>query len=178
MFVFGHLGIGHKLASPWVGKSRRAALSHRWVLFGTLFPDLLDKAIYYIYSWSTHRRGAELGLISGTRTFGHTAVFLLGLSIIAFLKRSKLLVALSVGIATHLVLDNWADYIHNYSTIEALLFPFLGFRFPIIPFENVGDHLHSFLSPFFFATEGAGIFLLCWDYWRYRVGFVRLKHPN
>ena len=65
MFVFGHLGIGYKLASPW---SRR--LSKRLILLGTVLPDLIDKPVYYGLSWWTGKSGAALGLIDRARQVG------------------------------------------------------------------------------------------------------------
>ncbi|MBI5201898.1 MAG: metal-dependent hydrolase, partial [Elusimicrobia bacterium] len=41
MIFFGHLGLGDALAAPV-----RRGLPRRWVLLGTVLPDLLDKPLY------------------------------------------------------------------------------------------------------------------------------------
>jgi hypothetical protein len=82
MMIFGHLGIGLRLARPF-------SVPPGWLLLGTLLPDLLDKTTYYGLSVALGARGADLGLISGTRTFGHTAAFLLLLALVGAGSRSK-----------------------------------------------------------------------------------------
>src|SRR4051812_43545813 len=104
MFVFGHLGIGSKLATPWA-----QGLPRRWLLVGTLLPDLIDKPLYYGLSFATGKSGTDLGLISGTRTFGHTALFLVLLALGSIIRRSRILAALALGTATHLLIDNFGD---------------------------------------------------------------------
>ncbi len=74
MFVLGHLGIG-----SWVAARRVRAEQLAWLLFGTLLADLVDKPLYYALVLATGRRGAELGLVTGTRTFGHTLLLVVAL---------------------------------------------------------------------------------------------------
>ena len=103
MFVFGHVGIGSWLARPL---ARPGEL--RWLVLGTLLPDLLDKPLYYGLVLATSRRAADLGLISGTRTFGHTLLAAL-LVLLAVRGRRGAMVAL--GMATHLLLDLGGDLV-------------------------------------------------------------------
>ena len=166
MFIFGHLGIGNKLVSPWSEDLPKA-----WIFVGALLPDLIDKPLYYGLSFLSGRSGAELGLISGTRTFGHTAIFLLVLTGIGIFRRSRLLAALCLGVASHLLLDNLGDHFMGLvdteaSTVVALLFPFLGYRFPVYPFTGTGDHLASVLHPYVLIGEIVGLLLLGWEYWK------------
>ncbi len=78
MFVLGHLGIGKRLAAhPYRRFSR---VDKRAFFVGALLPDLIDKPLYYGWSWLTGKHGAEAGLISGTHLFGHTGLFLLALA--------------------------------------------------------------------------------------------------
>lgn len=168
MFVFGHMGIGSQLVRPL-----RKGLPFRWLLLGTLLPDIIDKPTYYVLKLLTGKQGAELGLFSGTRLFGHTALFLLLLSAVAFARKSKILAAVALGIATHFALDLMGDYSLSSDRpdwtnggIVAVLFPFLGFRFPVTPFETVSEHLGTFLSPFFLWTEALGALLLSWEWWK------------
>jgi hypothetical protein len=161
MFFLGHLGIGSKLVSPW---SR--GLSRRAILLGTILPDLVDKPLYYSLSYLTGRHGAELGLISGTRTFAHTAIFLLALAAIAALKRSRLLAALALGIGTHLLIDNLVDTLsqHSGDGLSALLWPALG-GFPVFPFMSALEHASTVLNPVVLGGEIAGAAILFWDWW-------------
>lgn len=166
MFVLGHTGIGSRLASPWA-----RGLPYAWLLAGTLLPDLIDKPLYYGASWMTGRIGAELGLISGTRTVGHTALFLLLLTALAWTRRSRTLAALALGTATHLLLDNLSDRAlgaTESSALQALVFPLLGASFGAIPFGSPQAHLHSLLNPFTGLTEVLGGALLSWDAWKRR----------
>ncbi len=169
MWIFGHLGIGSKIAAPL---GRR--LPYRAILLGTILPDLVDKPLYYGLSLATGKYGAELGLISCTRTFGHTGIFVVGLTAIAWLKRSPLLAAIGLGVASHLVLDGFQDYwIHERMHIEgesslrlAALFPFYEARFGVQPFPTLFDHLKSVGRPLLLLTEGIGLAILGWDYWK------------
>ena len=81
MFLLGHLGIGRELVKPF-----SKGLPLAGIFLGTILPDLIDKPLYYSLAVITHKWGSELGLISGTRTFGHTAAFLLLLTFISFIK--------------------------------------------------------------------------------------------
>src|SRR5947209_6204662 len=108
MFLLGHLGIGKKVAQPF-----SKGLSTRIILLGTILPDLIDKPLYYSIAWATGKQAHELGLISGTRTFGHTALFLLFIVLLGAAKKSRFLAALSLGITTHLLLDGLLDHFSN-----------------------------------------------------------------
>jgi hypothetical protein len=165
MYLFGHLGIGLKLASPW-----RKGLSRRLILLGTILPDLIDKPLYYGLSWYTGKSGADLGIIAGTRSFGHTAVVLLAMTFTSFVFRIRSLAAVSIGVATHLLLDNLGDRFvsgHDF-TLRALLWPCLGWQFPAYPFSGMHQHVGRISEPYFLMTEIAGFLFLCWEYWKYR----------
>jgi len=171
MWIFGHLGIGSKLAQP-LGRK----LPYGWLLLGTLLPDLIDKPLYYGISWATGLKGESLGLISCTRTFGHTGIFLVLLLVAAWLRRSREWAALALGVATHLALDlaqdQWAissgSAVPPSSAFLALTFPFSGGRFGIMPFGNLGEHLKSVNHPDLLFTEAAGLLILLWDDWKSR----------
>ncbi|MEO5970743.1 MAG: metal-dependent hydrolase [Bdellovibrionia bacterium] len=171
MLVLGHLGIGKALVSPFI---RRLKL--RWIYLGTILPDLIDKPLYYCLSWVTGKQGLELGLISGSRTFGHTALFALLLSLGAFVKRSKLLAALSIGVASHLILDSFGDHFwaKEMSQNSSLLWPLNGLQMPITPFQNVFEHLGSKRHPGFLYAELIGALLLVREYFR-SPGFYKEK---
>jgi hypothetical protein len=162
VFVLGHLGIGAWLARPW---TRGGQL--RLVLLGALLPDLIDKPLYYGLSWATGLQGAALGLISSTRTFGHTALFALAV-LGALWSRGG--AAIALGMATHLVLDLGGDAVAllvpsappraGPPTLAAVLWPLLGLQFPVSPFKGVGEHLLAAGNAYNVAGEAVGALLL------------------
>lgn len=177
MWFLGHLGIGSKLAAPF---SRKLPLSA--VLVGTLLPDLIDKPLYYGSALVTGRHGLDIGLISCTRTFGHTALFLLALSAIAYARKSTLFAALTIGVATHLMLDGFQDYWFHTVMGEtgesslriAVLFPFLQSRFADMPYASLAEHLRSGDRPFTIVSELVGAAILGWDYWKRKWRFRQI----
>ncbi len=166
MFIFGHLGIGSKLVHPF---SR--GLSDKAVLLGTILPDLIDKPLYYGFSFFTRKQGAELGMISGTRTLGHTALFLVLLTSSAYIKKSRFLAALSLGVASHLLLDSSADYFlnkfYNYPIQSGLFWPLNHAKFPIIHYNGIQEHLSTWLNPVILIGEimGLGFLLTSFSTW-------------
>jgi hypothetical protein len=166
MFIFGHIGIGRKVASPW---SR--GLPFWPLVLGMLLPDLIDKTAFY----SLRFLGITDTIIDGTRTFGHTALFLLLILGISGLTKSKNLLAIALGMATHLLLDNVSDRLHDvfnpggpssHSAANALLWPLLGTRFAPFPFHSMGEHLGASLQPEILIAELIGLLLIGWDYWK------------
>jgi membrane-bound metal-dependent hydrolase YbcI (DUF457 family) len=151
-----------ELARAW-----RKNLPLRAVFFGCLLPDLIDKPLYYIPHWLTGKHGAELGLLSGTRTIGHSLLFLLLLLAAgAFPGKAgqrKLLRGVALGAATHLALDTLpelASGIDEHSSLIALLFPSLGWRFPLAYYRTASEHFLSHLGWYDLAGESLGLFLL------------------
>ncbi len=153
MLLLGHLGIGAKLVAPLT-----RGLPLKGVFFGTILPDLIDKPLYYGLSFLTGQTGHQVGLISGTRTFGHTALFLLSLTMIAIAKKSKLLAAIALGVASHLILDGVTDALHHTSS-SSLLWPLIP-QFPEIPFRNIEEHLAFWNRPVLVWGEIIGFLLL------------------
>jgi len=163
MLVLGHLGIGKALVNPIARKLQR-----RWLYLGTLLPDLIDKPLYYTLSWATGKHGLELGLISGTRTFAHTAIFAIAITVAALLKKSKVLAALSLGIATHLLLDSLADHLWDAGGVSSdisLFWPLKGIQMPIAQFTNILDHVKN-KQPTYLLAELLGAALLMNDYYQ------------
>lgn len=155
MFPLGHLGFGLQTAKPL-----RRGLPLKPLLLGTLLPDLLDKPLFYVFS-----------LTAGTRGFGHTMVFAGVLAAAGFKRRSKTLLALALGVATHLLFDLVGDFAEGGTgrrSFQTLLWPLLGWRFPFYTNFGLHDHLHHFWSPFILSTEIIGAGLLAWEAWRVR----------
>ena len=169
MFVLGHLGIGSKLVQPVMGGKGPAGLPRRWMLLGTLLPDLMDKPLYWGLVIFTHRQAPMLEWIRGTRAFGHTALFLLLLTLFAMLRRSKAAAALAIGVASHLLLDHISDhFVWNTGMAirySELVWPAFGWEFPSSPYKNLGAHAWHIFQPFLFGAELVGGSLLAWDYW-------------
>ena len=159
MFALGHLGIGKKIATrPYRVFS---PVEKRAFFAGALLPDLVDKPLFYVPFWLTHRRG---DFLSGTHLFAHTALFLTLLAVAARLTRSRPARALAIGVATHLVLD----CIGLSMDRGTLLWPLFGWRFPAYPFRSFGHHLSMILSPVTLAGELIGAAILLWDWGRTR----------
>jgi hypothetical protein len=159
MLPLGHLGIGAQFRRPFPRLPLKA------LLLGTLLPDLIDKPLYYVPAWITSRHGAELGWISGTRTISHSLLFLALLLAVSALPggRRRWWLALSLGVATHLLLDNVAEPFQElsvYSSRIALLFPLYGWRFPVAMHRSVGEHLAMHLHFLDLAGEAVGAVLL------------------
>jgi membrane-bound metal-dependent hydrolase YbcI (DUF457 family) len=161
MFVFGHLGIGLKTAQPF-----RRGLPLKPLLIGTILPDLIDKPLYYGLSWATGRHGYELGLISGTRTFGHTILFTATLAVVAAARRSRVFAALALGAATHLILDVVTDVFTRRAdfSLRVLFWPLLGWQFPGYAYSGLREHLSQYHEPFILYAEliGAAILFIEW----------------
>ncbi|HYV66628.1 MAG TPA: hypothetical protein VE964_10330 [Myxococcales bacterium] len=176
MFVLGHLGIG-----SWIAARRVRAEQLGWLLFGTLLPDLIDKPLYYALSLATGRHGRELGLISGTRTFGHT---LLLVAVLWILLPRRAGTPLALGMLTHLGLDELGDLLGavfpalrthtSPGTLHAILFPFLGLQFPGFPYRTALEHLASLTNLYVVCGEIAGGALLAWQW---RAGVLRRPSP-
>jgi hypothetical protein len=178
MYFLGHLGIGHRIARP-------LGLPVKWVLLGTVFPDLIDKPLYYALSFATGLKGAELGLISGSRTFAHMAVFMGVLSLGGVFARSDRLKGFAIGVATHCFLDHLPEYMggvfwYGFPTygpggfplpdwwsdrVAGVLFPFMGLRFTVNSFQSAAAHLFSsVIRPHMLIGEILGAVFLFQDF--------------
>lgn len=168
MFVLGHIGIGSRLGRLVPGI--RASRLPPWLILGTLLPDLVDKPLYYGLSMASETSGGDLGLITCTRTIGHSALFALLLCLtIAGVGRRAAGWALFAGMATHWLLDLGGDttgflLAHlglaarppGFSSIKALAFPFLGRRFAYMPYRTVKEHLLGLAQAYTLVGELVG----------------------
>ena len=179
MFPLAHVGIGTLIARPFAGsgiaRGGEAGLPFRWIALGTLLPDLIDKPIYYGLSLATGKRGLDLGLVCGTRTFGHTALLLVAAAALAWAFRRKWLAAIALGAATHVLLDHVGDAVagliggpgvpfEGFSwdsrRVTGLLWPFLQGGFQVFPFREASEHLLTFLQPHIVIGELLGAIIL------------------
>jgi hypothetical protein len=129
MWPLAHLGIGSAM-----GRVGSPKLPFHWLLLGTLLPDLIDKPFYF--GLGVYEHFSNGGWVPGKRGFAHTVFFLLLLTGIAVVRRSAPLIAVSVGTATHLVLDLVSKLFgphHLASDSLAVLFwPLMGWGFPTL----------------------------------------------
>ncbi len=164
MLIFGHIGVGKFFIQLW-----QKCLPMRLVVLGTLLPDLIDKPLYYVQVLFTGKRGLELGLISGTRTIGHTLLFFILLVLVARITKSRSLFIVVLGVFTHLFLDNFLEPFREleiYSSRIALLFPLYGFRFPVASFSNLEEHLLQHLTFLDILGECIGASILLFGYYK------------
>jgi inner membrane protein len=123
MFVWGHVGLTlaamkfiEKILSM-KNKKTSSWYDYRFIILGSVLPDLIDKSIYFFF------REMKTG-----RSFGHTLlswciILNLGLFIWAVFKK-PVLVALAAGYLLHFLFDiMWLNP-------ETLFWPILGFEFP------------------------------------------------
>lgn len=176
MFVFGHLGIGSKLVQPLAKQvCSGGGLSKKWILLGTVLPDLLDKPLYYAFQILSEGGSPVLEWLRGTRSFGHTGLLLLGLAAFAAFRRSGVLSALLLGVASHLLLDPFSDWVMSVSGESlhpgfdygpsALFWPLTGWWFPARPPRlGLSEHLFGVFSPVLLSFEVLGAGILCWDF--------------
>jgi hypothetical protein len=157
MFIFGHLGIGRRLASPW-----RARLPALPLMLGMLLPDLIDKPLYY----------ARISpFISSTRTLGHTFLFLILLCGYAVARRSSTAAALAVGVVTHLLLDGFLETFDSRglaSSWHALAWPFMSPHFATLYIPTMSRHLRSLWAWPVAIGELVGMGLIGWEVWQGR----------
>jgi membrane-bound metal-dependent hydrolase YbcI (DUF457 family) len=166
MIFFGHLGIGDAMAAPV-----RRGLSRSWVLAGTVLPDLIDKPLYYGVAAATGLHGDQLGILRGTRGFGHTWALAALVWAAGRARGSDKLRALALGMATHSPLDfvadlgmwGWNGALHGC----VALWPLTGWRFPLADVGLV-EHLGAEFQPFLLGAEAVGIMLLIRAYFAAR----------
>lgn len=162
MFILGHTGIGYKISKKWADRNLIG-----WVFLGMVLPDLIDKPLYYSLSFYLQKRGADLGLISGSRTFGHTGLLVLSIYLIYLISKNRKVLMLVLGLVTHLFLDQVGDY----GRFSYVTWPLTAF--PIMPYDNARDHLLTFFRPYVLLGEilGAGILF-------HEFIYPKLKAPN
>ena len=174
MLPLAHMGIGSKLVNPWARELPKWTL-----LVGTVLPDMIDKPLFYILLFWTRINGESMCYLNSTRTLAHTAFFLLAITIVAVVRRSRVLAALALGVATHLFLDNLSDSLADYfmpdishpsqhSARVALLWPFFKPYFVISPFNTFSGHVQRSFNTLSVGFETVGAGILFWDYWQNR----------
>ena len=140
--------------------SRDPDMDLRWVLAGSILPDVIDKPIGSIFFHDTFRTH---------RLFSHSVLFpvvWLRIGLLATRRGTALrkgLIGLVIGALVHLVLDAaWADP-------EAFWWPMFGLEFPHVAESAFGDLLRAMVTnPWVWAGEAVGAAYLLY-LWRTRV---------
>ncbi len=173
MFVLGHLGFGAQMARALHLKLPKKAF---WL--GALLPDLIDKPVYYFLSWRTGAQGAAVPIIHGTRSAGHTLLFLMTLSVMSLYLNRSWMRALTWGVISHLALDFVSDQIVGFPQLPLashlpLSYPMRG-EIPAAQHLSLSSHLFKLRQPFFLITEILGGLLLLYPIGKHR---SLLKEP-
>lgn len=166
VLILGHAGISlgaAQLLERVVLKGRRG-LDFRFLLVGSLLPDMIDKPVALFLFEDVFRSG---------RIMGHTLLFslvLLGMGLWRYRRGSAFLLSIGVGSLLHLVLDEM------WRQPAVLWWPVLGWS---LAGEWTGDFFHKvwllFLDPYVLATEVLGGLILAHFVWRVRWGQQRWK---
>jgi inner membrane protein len=160
MLVFAHTGITLGAATLVADAVNRkpswfASLSRyldiRWLLVGSLLPDIIDKPIGQYLFKDTFNNG---------RIFAHTLLFLIIISAVGIYlykqKRWTWMLALSAGTFMHLILDEM------WQTPQTLFWPLLGFSFPKEDLEGWVSNIWKalFSDPHLYIPEVVGLVVL------------------
>jgi inner membrane protein len=161
MLIFGHTGITLGAATIVADVINRkptwfAALSSyldiRWLMVGSLLPDIIDKPVGQYIFRDTFNNG---------RLFSHTLLFLFIISALGFYLYKKMtqkwLLTLAAGTLAHLILDEM------WQIPQTLFWPVLGFTFPVVAdlegwARNIWEILFS--TPSLYITEAVGLAIL------------------
>lgn len=160
MLLFAHPGITLGAATILADAVNRkpswfASLSHyldiRWLLVGSLLPDIIDKPVGQYIFRDTFNNG---------RIFAHTLLFLIVISVIGFFiykrQRHTWMLALAAGTLTHLILDEM------WLTPVTLFWPVLGFSFPRVELTGWARSIWEtlFSDPRVYIPEIIGLVVL------------------
>ena len=171
MLPLGHMGIGRRLVAPW-----SEGLPIWPIYLGCVVPDIIDKPLYHLGKLITGHTPV-FGVITGTRTVGHTTVLAVLIGVLALWRRSNWWKALALGMASHLVLDTLGDFVNLMSPgpksagpsggISAVFWPALGWSFPPARMPTFGTYAVATFSVANVLAEVTGGVLLYFD-WRLR----------
>ncbi len=160
MLLFAHPGITLGAATLLADAVNRkpswfASLSHyldiRWLLVGSLLPDIIDKPVGQFIFRDTFNNG---------RIFSHTLLFFIVISAVGIFlykkQRRAWMLALAAGTLAHLILDE------IWQTPVTLFWPILGFSFPTIKLEGWAGNIWEMLfsDPRVYIPEIIGLLIL------------------
>jgi hypothetical protein len=153
VFLFGHVGLtwGGVLAAEETsrrlpGLGRRSPIDYRFVILGSMLPDVIDKPLgIYIVG----------GGLSNGRIFAHTLLFVGLLLVASLLTRASFrpaLVFTALGAGVHLLLDRMWEEPHT------LLWPLLGWGFERVNVSGWSGQMleQLFSDPYTYFSEVVG----------------------
>ncbi len=150
MLAFGHMGFGALMVRPFKNQIKVSPA----FLVGCLLPDILDKPLFYLFQ--SH--------VLGTRSYGHTFLFLLFWVVYGFYSKSLFFAALAYGVFTHLVLDYAGDAIFSSDRVvfnnRIFFWPIRGLKFPETIYLTFHEQISRFSNNYTFWTELIGFILL------------------
>ena len=160
----GHVGIGTHL----IPRAVRERLPWRWLAFGCLLSDVIDKPVWIVAQWL----GAKSAIWDTARMFGHTAFLAVPLALAARVWRGKRLVALAYGLGTHLVLDVVTDAGMGFGWGVWKSWLFWPYELPNLHVLMIASPLRELAAEMqggvYIAGEVIGAGLLLWDLARRR----------
>jgi hypothetical protein len=165
VFPLGHVGIGTHL----IPRRLREGLPWRWLAFGCLLPDVVDKPIWVLAYWL----GARSELIDSAKLVGHTAWFAVAVAVAARIVGTRQMVAIAYALPTHMVLDVVADAGKGGGLGVWKSWLFWPFELPDLhvlmvassPLRELASEINSAV---YLGGEVVGALLLLWDWSRNR----------
>ena len=151
MFLLGHTGFVAAPATALIKHRPNRTDDLRWLMAGTLLPDLVDKIIGQLLLKPRYENG---------RIYGHTVMFSSLLMVQGFKRLKKTgdrkALLLAAGVISHIALDNiWT------TDPETAFWPLLGHFLKDPSLMSLREQVtHVLKDPFFWESEIAGGILL------------------
>jgi inner membrane protein len=159
MIFFGHIGITLLLVFLLFGFLKEK-IDYRFLVVGSILPDLIDKPIGHYLFYSTFMNG---------RIFAHTVLFVLLLTIVAFgferRYRFTGVSVLAIGALAHIVEDQM------WRAPSTALWPLMGWQFPKLDLQNYTGYIFDELlhDPGAYVPEIIGIVIIAWFIYRFEL---------
>lgn len=157
MIFFGHLGITTGVVKIYEGlsgkKDEKSFIDYRFVLVGSILPDIIDKPIGAVFLRS---------VFHNSRIFAHSLLFAVILIVLGILRNRKYnkqgILLLGIGSLIHQVLDSM------WLFPKIALWPFLGFKFPTRTEGNwvMSDVYRLISDPAYYGPELLGFIIIAY----------------
>ena len=159
MIFFGHIGITLLLAFLMFNFLKEK-IDYRFLIVGSILPDLIDKPIGQYLFYDTFQNG---------RIFAHSVMFIILLAVIAVYAERKYrftgISVLALGAAAHITEDQ------IWSSPGTALWPLLGWEFPRLDLMDYSDYIWYQLlhNPSAYVPEIIGLAAIAWFVWRFEL---------
>ena len=162
MYPIAHVGIGSLIILKSHFK-KCTGIKLTPLFFGTLLPDLIDKPIFYFGKYLQVFNYSVLPA-AGSRNYSHTILFSTIFFGISARLRSKVLLAISLGVISHQLIDVLSDIIIAWDIkaipLKLIFWPLYGTGFQKASFANFSEHLKFWVSPYELIGEAVGLICL------------------